>query len=77
MNKIRFYRVQRGLQLKDMAIATGLSIGHLSHLENGGREPSKAAMEDIAKFLGQTVPDVFYPSDTESPDTCTAVPKGG
>jgi putative transcriptional regulator len=76
MNKIKFYRVQKGLQLKDIAVATRLTIGHLSHLENGSRIPSKTAMEAIAEALGQTVPEVFYPSEAGSED-CTAVEKGG
>lgn len=35
-NKIKFYRLTQGLQLKVLAADTGLSPGHLSHLENGG-----------------------------------------
>lgn len=61
MNKIRHYRQERGQQLRELAEATGLSMGHLSHLENGNKEPSKVAMETIAKALNKTVPEVFYP----------------
>lgn len=60
MNKIKYFRITQGLQLKDLVIATGLSMGHLSHLENGNRQPSKEAMEAIAKALNKTVPEVFY-----------------
>lgn len=63
MNKIRHFRQEQGLQLRDLVEATGLSMGHLSHLENGNKEPSKAAMEAIAKALNKTVPEVFYPVD--------------
>ena len=60
MNKIKYFRIMQGLQLKDLVIATGLSMGHLSHLENGNRQPSKETMELIADALGKTVQEVFY-----------------
>lgn len=60
MNKIKFFRLTQGLQLKSLAIDTGLSLGHLSHLENGDKQPSKSAMESIAEALNRTVPEVFY-----------------
>lgn len=60
MNKIKYFRIVQGLQLKDLAMAAKVTIGHVSHLENGTREPSKAAMEAIAAALSKTVPEVFY-----------------
>lgn len=65
MNKIKYYRLTSGLLLKDLAEKTGLSVGHLSHIENGSKQPSKAAMEAIANSLGHTVPEVFYAPVTE------------
>ena len=35
-------------------------MGHLSHIENGNKQPSKSAMESIALAVGSTVPEVFY-----------------
>lgn len=46
--------------MKDLAEMTGLSIGHLSRIENGSKQPSKSTMESIARSLGHTVPEVFY-----------------
>lgn len=60
MNKVRYYRLLSGLLLKDLASKTGLSMGHLSHIENGNKQPSKSAMEAIAQAVGRTVPEVFY-----------------
>lgn len=60
MNKVRYYRLVKGLLLKDLAENTGLSVGHLSHIENGSKQPSKSAMEAIAFAVGSTVPEVFY-----------------
>ena len=77
MNKIKYYRVQQQLQLKDLAIATGLSMGHISHLENSGRLPSVASMEAITKALNRTVPEVFYPNEDESSDAVPPVREGG
>lgn len=60
MNKVRYYRVLSNLLLKDLSVKTGLSVGHLSHIENGSKQPSKSAMEAIATAVGHTVPEVFY-----------------
>lgn len=60
MNKVRYYRVKGNLLLKDLSEKTGLSVGHLSHIENGSKQPSKSAMESIANAVGRTVPEVFY-----------------
>lgn len=60
MNKVKYYRLISGLLLKDLSEKTGLSVGHLSHIENGNKQPSKSAMESIALAVGSTVPEVFY-----------------
>lgn len=56
MNKVKYYRLISGLLLKDLSEKTGLSVGHLSHIENGNKQPSKSAMESIALAVGSTVP---------------------
>lgn len=66
MNKVRYYRVCSNLLLKDLSEKTGLSVGHLSHIENGSKQPSKSAMEAIALGLGRTVPEVFYTPITDT-----------
>lgn len=60
MNKLEYYRIIQGMQLKDLVLATGYSMGHISHIENGSRQPSREAMDKIAVALGKTVPEVFY-----------------
>lgn len=60
MNKVKYYRLISGLLLKDLSEKTGLSVGHLSHIENDNKQPSKSAMESIALAVGSTVPEVFY-----------------
>lgn len=61
MIKMKYCRIMANLTLEDIAKETNLSVGYLSHLENGSREnPSKEAMEKIAAALKSTVPEVFY-----------------
>ena len=61
MIKLKYCRIMASLTLEDIAKETNLSVGYLSHLENGSREnPSKEAMEKIAAALKKTVPEVFY-----------------
>jgi len=66
MNKIKILRAKNKISLKQLAEKTGLSIGYLSHLENGSRNnPSKEAMERIAMALGKTVQEIFFPEEME------------
>ena len=45
-NKIRKYRKERKLTLKELAQRSGISAGYLSHLENGSRDnPSVEVMK--------------------------------
>lgn len=60
-NKIKEYRQEQGLILKEMAKKCGVSIGYLSHLENGTRDnPSTEVMEKIAFVLNKTIPEIFF-----------------
>lgn len=71
MNKVKFYRLQQGYLLKDLAGMTGLSMGHLSRIENGSKQPSKSTMESIARSLGRTVPEVFYAGTDDKAENLT------
>ena len=60
-NKIRKYRKEKGMLLKDLACKSGISIGYLSHLEKGSRvNPSTEIMESIAVALNKSVSEVFF-----------------
>ncbi len=60
-NKIRQYRIERGMTLKETAYKSGVSVGYLSHLENGSRaNPSRGVMENIAFALRKSIPEVFF-----------------
>ena len=59
-NKIKQFREQKGLTLLELANLSNVSIGYLSHLENGGRNnPSYSVMSKIAKALDKNIADVF------------------
>lgn len=60
-NKMQQIRKEKGITLTSMAEKTGISIGYLSHLENGSRRnPSFEKMDKIAKVLGKPVSEVFF-----------------
>ena len=60
-NKIKKFRKQRQMKLKELAEKAGISIGYLSHLENGSRaNPSREVMESISVALFKSIPEVFF-----------------
>ena len=60
-NKIKKYRKEKGLTLKELAEKSGVSAGYLCHLEKGSRDnPSTEVMENIAIVLNKTIPEIFF-----------------
>lgn len=60
-NKIKEYRKLNNMTMKDLASKSGISVGYLCHLEKGNRKnPSTKVMENIAKGLGKTIPEIFF-----------------
>ncbi len=73
---VRELRRGRGMRLKDLAAATGLSIGYLSRLERteaGGDNPSMANLETLARALDVPLTALLPPgagsSDAPAADT--------
>lgn len=63
-NRIKEERLRIGKSIYDIANETNLTPGYISNLERGERNnPSKETMEAIAKALGKTVVEVFYPEN--------------
>lgn len=59
-NKIKYYRLKKGITLHELSEITGFSTGYLSHLENGGRNnPSFNVMSKIANALNKNITDIF------------------
>ena len=60
-NKIRKYREEKQMTLKELADKSGISIGYLCHLEKGTRDnPSKEVMQNIALVLNKSIPEIFF-----------------
>jgi transcriptional regulator with XRE-family HTH domain len=53
--EIRDLRKLRGVTLKELGLACGLSVGHLSEIERGQAVPSVMALRNIAAHLNVTV----------------------
>lgn len=64
MNKIKFYRQQKNMTVKELSEKATVATGYVSDLENNNSvNPSRDIMQKIANALGQTVADVFFPED--------------
>ncbi len=60
-NRMKQIRKEKGITLTSLSIKTGISIGYLSHLENGTRKnPSIEIMDKLANALEKSVSDVFF-----------------
>ena len=51
-NRIRKFRIERGLSQKEMAKLTGIPYSTYSNYENNNREPNLAQLSKIASILG-------------------------
>jgi len=49
---IRTYRLRRNLTLAQLSEVSGISVGHLSRLENGTRTPTVRLLLQLARALG-------------------------
>ncbi len=49
---IRSHRQRRNLTLSQLSELSGISVGHLSRLENGGRTPTVRLLLQLARALG-------------------------
>lgn len=62
---LRDARKSKGLNLQDVAEATGLSIGLISQIERGLTTPSMRSLRQIANALGLSVSSLFAHADDE------------
>ena len=61
MNKMKYYRKERKMTLKELSLITNISIGYLCHLENGSRNnPSMSVLNRIATALDKSIEEVFF-----------------
>lgn len=63
MNKIKLFREQLGLTVRELSEQSEVAVGYISTLENdkdGNTNPTKDVMTRIAIALKSTVPQVFF-----------------
>jgi transcriptional regulator with XRE-family HTH domain len=71
--KIRRLRLDQGLNLQDVADATGFTKGYLSRVENSKKAPPVSTLLVIARALGTNISAIF--SDEDDRPTITLVKK--
>ena len=60
-NKLKIFRMKKGLTIKALADLSKLSAGYICHLEKGTRKnPSIEMMDKIAIALNKSVSEVFF-----------------
>ena len=62
-NLIAYIREKNGLSKTNVSDATGINVGHLTHIEKGERNPSSNALKDICKALGVPYQPISYTYD--------------
>lgn len=63
---IRAYRLRRNLTLAQLSELSGISIGHLSRLENGSRTPTVRLLLQLARALDVTVGELVGETHEQS-----------
>ena len=62
-NRVRYWRLERGLTLKEAAEKVGTAFGHLQRIETGARELSTAWMRRIANAFDVSPADLLSLED--------------
>ncbi|MDR3461844.1 MAG: helix-turn-helix domain-containing protein [Beijerinckiaceae bacterium] len=58
-HEVRTYRRKLGLTVIDLGVATGMSVGMLSKIENGNISPSLGTLQALSRALGVPVTAFF------------------
>jgi transcriptional regulator with XRE-family HTH domain len=56
---LRRTRMAQGRTLREVSDLAGVSIGHLSEVERGRKEPSSELLDAICRALGLTLPELL------------------
>ncbi|WP_420410501.1 helix-turn-helix domain-containing protein [Hoeflea sp.] len=73
-HEVRAYRKMLGITVTDLSVATGVSIGMLSKIENGNISPSLTTLQSLSRALG--VPITSFFRGFEEPRNATFVKAG-
>jgi transcriptional regulator with XRE-family HTH domain len=66
LNRVKNFRQEQNITLKQLSEMTGIAIGYICDIENdedGKKNPTRDVMQRIADALGKTVPEVFFPEN--------------
>jgi transcriptional regulator with XRE-family HTH domain len=63
---IRAYRLRRNLTLAQLSELSGVSVGHLSRLENGTRTPTVRLLLQLARALGVSIGELVGETSQQS-----------
>lgn len=70
--RIRTLRKERGMRLKQVALAAGISVGFLGDIESGRTKPSITTLQKIARILGVSTDYLLgQPNAETAPDPST------
>ena len=62
-NLLLSIREKKGLTKTNISDATGINVGHLTHIEKGERNPSQKALKDICRALDIPYQPLSYTYD--------------
>lgn len=62
-NHVKEYREKRGYTVRELSKLTGISVGHLSDIENGAKIPSVILALRLEKALKCSIWDLFKIKD--------------
>jgi transcriptional regulator with XRE-family HTH domain len=65
--RLRTWRLQKDIPLKELAAALGISISLASAWEHGKRFPSGLQLMALAEYTGQPICRFLYPDDGHCP----------
>jgi transcriptional regulator with XRE-family HTH domain len=62
MNYLKFFRLQRGLTIRELAELAGISASTLSYIERGEQTATEDVVQKIATVLKVSSNHLFYPA---------------
>lgn len=65
--KIKFYRKDKGLTLKELSQITGLSVGFISNIERNQNSPSVSNLQQICTALNINLMEIIQDGAEKSP----------
>lgn len=68
-NRLREYRRQRGLSLRELSEAVDIDFGQLSKIENEHRGTSDERKLRLARFFGVGIEELFFVENVEKDST--------